>query len=138
MCNDSINPKDICKALDDVRSKIENDISTMQEVHALFDEQDRSYRDSAGNDDGNEDHFETYGEGDHVVGCDRGEELTRIEEFLRLTDRYYLHEANSLIRDIDRADTDEKLEMVQEAIEHLESQYDDSNSVVSEFEHYVR
>ena len=80
---DSYSKEELLNQVDDLAESFDSDLNNAEDLRERFSEQDALFRNTAGNDDGNEDRQETFNEdGDDVQGMERGEELIRLERYI--------------------------------------------------------
>lgn len=128
-----LNPEDDVPSHEELKNRVdeleeEKDKTLEQAVELLekYEELDTQYRNTSGNDDGNEDHPETYsGDNEGSSGADKGEEIAGLSNFIESSDTFDSNLAE-IYRNIDSADTVEKKLNIQEQIDNLESDFKDS------------
>lgn len=118
--------KALTEQLEELATDVTSDIAKAEELHDCFSDQNKSFLDTAGNDDGNEDNPETYDEdGENVQGANRSEELSRLADFVTEAPVYY-EKIDSLKAKVEQVDKLEVLEEVAEEIDELQRNFDDA------------
>lgn len=117
--------EELLQQLDDLSQDLNSDIDKAEDLQDRFDRQDTLYRNTAGNDDGNEDRPETFNEdGDNVQGMERGEELIRLEKYIETAPEYH-KDIEALREKIEKTDEPEALESIVEKIDDLKETLED-------------
>lgn len=111
--------------LDELESLMDSDEGEAEEKLGDFSSLDKQHRENNGNDDGNEDHPETY------RGDGYGEQIVRLNIFINQKDGY-LKQVKDLKSEVEKADTDEKIYDAQEKFDALNSNYDDDRDVLTD------
>lgn len=118
--------KELIEQLESLSEDVDSNIAKAEELHGRFSSQHKLYRETAGNDDGNEDHPETYDEdGDNVQGAERSEELSRLADFVEEAPDYY-EKIDGLKAKVEQTDEPEALEDLVEEIDELERNFEDA------------
>ncbi|MEB3795825.1 MULTISPECIES: hypothetical protein [Acinetobacter] len=122
---DSYSKDELLQQLDDLAENFESDVDKAEDLQERFDRQDTLFRNTAGNDDGNEDSPETYNEdGDNVQGMERGEELIRLGHYVENAPEYR-KDIEKLRLKIEKAEQQEAIDSLVEEIDDLQGQLED-------------
>lgn len=117
---DSYSKEELLNQVDDLAESFDSDLNNAEDLRERFSEQDALFRNTAGNDDGNEDRQETFNEdGDDVQGMERGEELIRLERYIENAPEYR-KDIDQLREKIEKTDEQEVLDTLIEDIEDLQ------------------
>lgn len=115
--------KALIEQLESLSEDVDSNIDKAEKLHNQFFRQNKLYLETAGNDDGNEDHPETYDEdGENVQGADRSEALSRLAEFVEDAP-YYQEKIDSLKAKVEQTNEPEALEDLVDKIDNLEENF---------------
>lgn len=122
---DSYSKAELLQQLDDLAESFESDVDKAEYLQERFDRQDTLFRNTAGNDDGNEDSPETFNEdGDDVQGMERGEELIRLGRYVKNAPEYR-KDIEELRLKVEKVEEQEAIDSLVEEIEDLQDQLED-------------
>ncbi|MBS7815109.1 hypothetical protein J7560_06735 [Wohlfahrtiimonas chitiniclastica] len=98
------------EAIREAAEETEDRLQLVQELLPIYEGRDDRYREDTCNDDGNEDHYDSYDEDVETSGQDFGEEIVRLEEYIDLASKQ-LNELKSMAnnKSIDEDDIYEKI-----------------------------
>lgn len=131
--DEQVSRDDLLDNLAEVQEKLNDDVERAENIQDLYSRQHDSFRESADNDDGNEDRPDTFSEdNENVQGCDRGEELVRLDTFLERASPNVQSRIDSVTQQVESAETSEQLLQAQQEVDELSKDYEDVRGVVDD------